>query len=403
MKKYIIIGNGVAGTTAASKIREMDPNGPIKIFSAEPYPFYTKIRLPEFLSGEIEATDLIIRGEKWHRDRGIDLHLNEPIEKIDPGDQKVASVLGNTHHYDELLLAAGGFSFIPPIEGSQKEGVFALRTIDDAKEIIQYQANARKPLLIGGGLLGLEAGNGLRKRGMKVQVVEFFQRLLPRQMDERGGQVLQAKMEEMGFSFTLGAKSKEILGEKRVDGLLLEDGLTLDCDLILISAGVRPHLKLAQDIGLEIDKAVIADDYLRTSIPHIYAAGDVVQHRGMYYGIWPASERQGEIAGINMAGGNVAYEGTVISNRLKVVGIDLVSSGEIDAEGTRDGLVQEDWAKRIYRKIVLDNDRIIGCVLLGDIRGHRQILKAIENKIDVARYKERMMSPDFDFKQIIVK
>lgn len=401
MKDYIIIGNGVAGTTAASKIREMDREGSIRIFSAEPYPFYTRIRLPQLLSGEIEASDLILRGEKWHRENAIDLHLSEPIEKINPMDQEVINAAGNRYHYDELLLATGGYSFIPPIKGSHKKGVFALRTIDDAKGILRYQTKARKPLLIGGGLLGLEAGNGLRKRGLEIQVVEFFSRLLPRQMDERGAHVLQTKMEAMGFRFALEAKSEEILGEERVAGLLLEDGRRLDGDLILISAGVRPDLKLAQDIGLEIDKAVIVDDHLRTSIPNIYAAGDVVQHRDIYYGIWPASERQGEIAGINMTGENVTYEGTVMSNRLKVVGIDLVSSGEIDVEGRYHCLVQEDWTRRIYRKTVFDNNHVIGCILLGDIRGQKQILWAIENKIDVSRYKEQMESMDFDFKQLI--
>lgn len=401
MKNYTIIGNGVAGTTAASKIREMDREGNIRIFSAEPYPFYTRIRLPQLLSGEIGASDLVLRGEKWHSDNAIDLHLGEPIEKIDPVGQDVINAAGNRYHYDELLLATGGYSFIPPIKGSHKKGVFALRTIDDAKRILRYQTKARKPLLIGGGLLGLEAGNGLMKKGTEIQVVEFFSRLLPRQVDERGAHILQTKMEKMGFRFFLEAKSYEILGEERVAGLLLEEGRRLDCDLILISAGVRPDFKLAQDIGLEIDKAVVVDDHLRTSISNIYAAGDVAQHRGIYYGIWPASERQGEIAGINMAGENVTYEGTVMSNRLKVVGIDLVSSGEIDVDGKYHSLVKEDWTGRIYRKIVFDNNHVIGCVLLGDIRGQKQILLAIENKIDISRYKEQMMSEDFDFKQLL--
>jgi nitrite reductase (NADH) large subunit len=211
-----------------------------------------------------------------------------------------------------------------------KEGVFALRSIGDARRIKEFGKRATEVVIIGGGLLGLEAGNGLRRAGLKVTVVEFFPRLLPRQMDVPGAELLKRQMEAMGFAFYLGAKSKEIMGGPKVEGLGLEDGTSIRCDMILISAGVRPSLELAQKLGLEIEEGVIVNDRMETKLPSIYAAGDLVQHRGQFYGIWPAAERQGEVAGINMAGGGESYEGTVMSNRLKVVGIDLVSSGAIN-------------------------------------------------------------------------
>lgn len=400
MKRYIIIGNGVAGTTAAEKIRENDGDGKIAIFTDEPDPYYTRIRLPDFLAGAAGEKDLILRKESWYDERGIELHLEEAIEKIDPGKRKVRSARGKRYGYDRLLLATGGHSFIPPIQGIEKKGVFALRSIGDARRIREYASKVAEVLIIGGGLLGLEAGNGLRRSGLRVTVVEFFPRLLPRQMDVPGAELLKRQMEGMGFTFYLGAKSKEIIGGAKVEGLALDDGTYIPCDMILISAGVRPNLELAQGLGLEIDKGVIVNDRTETNSAAIYAAGDLVQHRVHFYGIWPAAERQGEVAGINMAGGEELYEGTVMSNRLKVVGIDLVSSGEIDVEGQFASLVRKDEEKYIYRKLIFKGGLIIGCILLGDVSGNKEILDAIEGKKDVAHLKGEILEEDFDFKRL---
>jgi nitrite reductase (NADH) large subunit len=282
----------------------------------------------------------------------------------------------------------------------EREGVFTLRSIDDARRIKEHARKATEVLLIGGGLLGLEAGNGLRRTGLKVTVVEFFPRLLPRQMDRAGAAMLQGRMEEMGFTFYLGAKSREIAGRSRVEGLSLEDGTYISCDMILISAGVRPNLTLAERLGLEIDKGVAVNDRMETGIASVYAAGDLVQHRGRFYGIWPAAEKQGEIAGINMAGGGELYEGTVMSNRLKVVGIDLVSSGEIDVEGQFESLVERNEGNGVYRKVILDDGVIIGCILLGDVRGNPEILEAMEKKRDVTPVKAEILGEGFDFKRL---
>jgi nitrite reductase (NADH) large subunit len=400
MKRYVIVGNGVAGTTAAEMIRENDGDGKIAIFTNEPVAYYTRIRLPEFLAAAAEQKDLVLHGESWYRERGIELHLEEAIEEIDPGKKEVRGATGNRYGYDRVLLATGGHSFIPPIQGVDKEGVFALRSIGDARRIKEYAEKAAEVVLIGGGLLGLEAGNGLRRSGLKVTVVEFFPRLLPRQMDMPGAELLKRQMEGMGFTFHLGAKSREIGGDTRVESLALEDGTRIPCDMILISAGVRPNLELAQGLGLEIDKGVVVNDRMETNIASLYAAGDLIQHRGRFYGIWPAAERQGEIAGINMAGGEATYEGTVMSNRLKVVGIDLVSAGEIDVEGKFASLVEKNEGKHVYRKLVFDDGLMIGCILLGDVSGNREILEAIERKRDVTNLKAEILEEGFDFKRL---
>jgi nitrite reductase (NADH) large subunit len=200
-------------------------------------------------------------------------------------------------------------------------------------------------------------------------------------MDHEGASILQSQMEQFGFRFYLGAQSKEIIGNNTAEGLILNDGSRIDCDMVIISAGVRPKAVLAQALGLKIEKGVIVDD-------RMYAAGDLIQHSGVFYGLWPAAEEQGEVAGINMAGGNALYHGTPISNRLKVVGIDLVAAGDIDADGSKESIVLKDRSSFIYKKLVLDQNRIIGTILYGDINDNRKILNAIGNKTDISSIKK---------------
>lgn len=385
MKNYIIIGCGVAGISAAVNIRKLDPTGNITIFSDESYPFYARIRLPEIIAGEINPEGLIIYSPDWYTQNKIELHLNEPIIEFDPQNNQITSIKGHRYSYDYLLLATGSHPQLPPIDGLDKEGVFTLRSIKDALTIKEYAKKSRKAILIGGGLLGLEAGNGLRKAGLEVKVIEFFPRLLPRQMDIPGAEILKKQMEEMRFHFYLDAKTKEILGDKRVEGALLSDGQKIEGDLVLISAGIT--IKPFLNIDLKLKKGVIVDDRMRTSIDNIYAAGDLVEHRGIFYGIWPASQQQGVAAGINMAGGDKIYEGTVPSNTLKVVGIDLVSAGEIDVEGKYNSLIKKDTEKYIYRKLVMKDEVPVGCILLGDITDKKKFLTAIDEKKSLGEEK----------------
>lgn len=399
--RYVIIGNGVAGTTAAEHIRKTDYDGEITILTDEAVPFYSRIRLIEYLAKEADEQGIIIHKGDWYEKNNINLVLNSPVSGIDKDNKKVIISGGGQLAYDRLLIATGGISFVPPIPGSDKKGVFTLRTIRDADEIIAYAEGVEKVILIGGGVLGLEAGNSLRKTGHDVIVVEFFPRLLPRQMDPEGAEVLKAQMEGMGFKFYLGAKSKEIFGDDRAKGLLLEDGTRIDGDLIIISAGVRPQAGLCKSLGLTISKGVAVNDRMETEIKDIYAAGDLIEHRGMFYGIWPAAQKQGEVAGVNMAGrydliprGNAVYEGTTMSNVLKVVGVDLAAAGDIDADSKSESIVQKDEGKYIYRKLVIKDNVITGCILYGDISGYQKILRAIDGKKKIGDIRQKLMEWD---------
>ena len=400
MTRYIIIGNGIAANAAAENIRKNDPHGAIYMFSREKYHFYYTPSLPEYLAGEKDIKDFTIHNAQWYEKNNIELHLKTTIASIDPQKKKVKTNRHQVFDYDKLLLAAGGYSFVPPIPGADSKHVYTLRTVADADQIITKANTSKEVVLIGGGLLGLEAGNGLRKKGLKVTVIEFFQRLLPRQMDTEGADILKKQLEKMGFEFYLGALTKNI---KRKDSKLLvhlESGEKISTDMILISAGVRPELNLAESLSLEIGKGVKVDDSMQTGIKDIYAAGDMIEHRERFYGIWPASMDQGRVAGMNMAGNKESYQGTIPVNSLKVIGVDLTAAGEIDAEGKMESLVFQDKKGFIYRKFVIRDNTIIGTILYGDSRGSFQVLEAIRKKKDISAWKNNLAQLDFDFGQL---
>jgi nitrite reductase (NADH) large subunit len=390
--QYIIIGNGVSGTTAAANIRKFDTDGKIIIISDETYPFYSRIRLPQFLCNDVDEKGLLIKKEEWYGENKIDLILNTQVTDIDTSEKKVKTSDNLSIRYDRLLIATGSVSSVPPIPGAEKKGVFTLRTLNDAIAIKEFAKKSHHIVLIGGGVLGLEAGNALRKSGKSTSVVEFFPRLLPRQMDPAGAEILKAQLEKAGFRFYLGAESKEIVGGDSVEALILKDGTRIDCDMILISAGIRCNALLAKKLSLPLEKGVIVNDRMETGIPDVYAAGDIVQHKGIFYGIWAAAEKQGEVAGINMAGGNAEYQGTTVSNTLQVAGIDICAAGEIDAEGQKEAIVFRDTDNYVYKKIVLDENRIAGVILYGDIKDRLKLIKAMEAGRDVGEIRDELES-----------
>ncbi len=378
MRKYLIIGNGVAGTTAAQEIRKNDPQGQITIVTKESLPYYSRIRLPDYVAGLADVSDLIIKKDQWYMDQNIDLKTDVVIKDIDHANKQAVDQNNNVLEYDSLLIATGSNSFVPPIEGSTKENVFALRNFEDAKRIIQATAEAKKIVVIGGGLLGLESSHALIKKGLSVTVVEFFDRLLPRQMDNQGALLLKEMLENLGFEFRLDAKTKEIKGDKTVSGVELESGEILKADIVLFSAGVRPNLELPAKLSLKTDKGVIVNSNMKTSIENIYAAGDVAEFEQTNFCIWAEAQEQGKTAGANMALASNTFKTIVPSNRLKVAGIDLGSAGNFDPEDTLDSEIEK--GDQIYRKLVKKDGKLVGCIMLGDTTGFNDVVKQINNK-----------------------
>ena len=375
MKRYCIIGNGTAGASAAEQIRKRDNNGSIVIFSRETHPYYYRPRLPEYIAGQAELDDFTLHPLAQYKNWNVDLRFGENVISIDPAAKEITGTKSGKIPYDELLLASGSSCFLPPVKGNDKVGVFTLRTLNDAKALMAAAKKTKTAVLVGGGLLGLEAGHALINLGLKVEVVELMDRLLPRQLDHESAGLLQGELEKMGFSFHLAAKAQEIQGGDAAAGLVLADSTCIEGGIILFSAGVRANLELARQAGLAIDKAVKVDQFMRTSVPGIWAAGDVAESNGQPCGIWPIAMAQGEAAGASMAGDLTPYVPQAPSTTLKVAGIDLISAGNIDAENA--GTSKRFVSGSVYRKIVLEGDTIKGIIFLGSTNGAEECIAAM--------------------------
>lgn len=378
MKQYVIIGNGAAGTTAAETIRKTDPQAEIFLLTQEGLPFYSRIRLPEYAAGKITENDLIIRDLAWHEANGIQLHINTRVTSIDLENRQVLTAEGRSFAWDKLLLAMGSHSFIPPVEGSTKSNVFALRSAEDARKLLDLGDAVTDVVLIGGGLLGLEAGAQILNGGKRVTVVEFFDRLLPRQLDTDGAGKLQGLMEKMGFSFRLGEVTEEIIGDNdTVEGVRLKSGETLKAEAVLFAAGVRSTLDLVANTGVKTDRGIVVDQRMETNIPDVYAAGDVAQFDNINYCIWPEAVEQGRVAGSAMAGGDAVFVSHPPANKLKVAGIALASAGDIDADNLHENEVVSTGSA--YRKLVKnDAGKLIGCIMLGDTKDFNAMVKQMD-------------------------
>ena len=396
--KVAIIGNGLAGTMAAKTLRELDPQAEIQVFSDEKYHYYPRPNLIEYIAGRLPYERIFAFSEGWHGRQNIDIRLGSAVTKIHPRSREIELEKGRRESYDKLLIANGASSFIPPIKGAGQGGIFTLRNLDDAQAIIEYLQSHRRVAVLGGGLLGLEIARAIRSRGAEVEVLEFFDRLLPRQLDAQGATLLRAQIEGQGIQVRLGATTEEILGQGEASGLRLKDGREIGTDMVVIAAGVRPNLALLQDAGLAADRGLVVDDRLRTSHPHVFAAGDSIQHRGKVYGIIPASFEQGRTAALNILGQEKKYEGTVPANTLKVAGMDVTSVGLVNPEGEGFKEVrkfkQEEW---VYKKIVLQDDALVGAIWIGTRKGVAEITRAVTAKSQISQWINSLLDDTFDF------
>ncbi|MCU0723116.1 MAG: FAD-dependent oxidoreductase [Planctomycetes bacterium] len=376
-KNFVIVGSGPAGAAAAETLRGRDPSASIVLLSAERTPFYSRIRLPDFMSGKVARPALVLRGEDWFEERRIDLRLGTRAAALDLGSGRVALDGGGSLPFDALLLSTGARCNVPPFPGCRLPGVVAIRTVEDVEALQALAAGGGPAVAIGGGLLGLEMAAALASRGNPVTVVEMFPWLLNRQLDREAGTLVQALLERRGLAFRLGAKVDAIEGKDSASGVRLASGETLPAAAVVVSAGVAPETALAKEAGIAVNRGILVDDRTATSAPGVFAAGDCAEHKGCVPGIWPVADAQGKVAGDAMAGGAAVYAGLVPSHSLKVSGIDVFSAGQIDAEGKLPSEIERGEAS--YRRIVKDpSGRTVGAVLVGDLRGRGEILKEIQ-------------------------
>jgi nitrite reductase (NADH) large subunit len=396
----VIVGNGVAGVTAARIIRQKSPDTKVSIYTDETHQYYPRPRLYEVLSGEAEPQEIYMFPEKWYEQKGIKVHLNKKVVSIDLERKELTLQNRPKVSYDKLLLANGGHSFVPPIKGVEKTGVFTLRSIRDALTIRKFTQKTKRAIVIGGGLLGLEFAASLRKLGQQVEVVELLSRLLPRQLDQAGADILKNRIAARGIDIVLGAKTEEISGSEIVSGISLDSGETVSGDLVLISAGMRPNSQLAVKAGIKINRGVVVDRFLRSSADSIYAIGDVAEFEGRVYGIIPAALEQAKIAATNLMGEQqTVYPGTIPSNTLDIVGIDLTSIGIINPQNAKyEEITKIDEEKGVYKKLVLDQGKIVGAIILGDKKGVTAIKRLMTQETDVTKHKGSILNDDFDYK-----
>jgi len=407
--RFVIGGNGIAAITAARTIRAASPDSEIEIYTDASRPFYLRPKLIPFVAGRIELEDLYVYSPQWYVSRGIAVHLATRVEGLDTGERRVLLENGEAIRYDQFLLAVGSHSFVPPLGGVDQQGVFSLRSIDDALAIKRdaeecLSAGQREAVVIGGGLLGLECAHALTSLGMQVTVLQGGPWLLHKQIDREAAQILEGQLEGLGIKCLSVVVPVAVLSNGSVSGVLLEDGRRVSGHLVLCAAGVRSNLEVARAAGLEVKQGVLVDDQMRTSVDRVYAAGDVAEYDGEMWCIIPAAVEQARVAAGSMVEpGSKTYHGTVPSTTLKVVGVDLMSVGMIssaEAEGFEE-VKRSDPARGVYEKLVLQDGRIVGAILLGTRERVPAVSKLITEGTDVSSHKERLLDDEFDLSTLM--
>ncbi|NLC04782.1 MAG: NAD(P)/FAD-dependent oxidoreductase [Tissierellia bacterium] len=382
--KYLIIGNGIAGLSAAKEIRKNDKIGKITMVTSEEYLTYYRLKLSKSLSESADSQSLIINNQSWYDDRNIKVILSKIVERIDTRDNIVVLDDSSLIKYEKLLIATGAKSFIPPIHGKFKEGVFALRTIRDLNYIKKYLSNRDRVLIIGGGLLGLEAAWSLHLLGKKVSIVEFAPYLLPKQLDKELGDKLASKLEELEMKVYLASTAEEIIGDTNATGIIVNNGEIIKSDAIFISSGIRPNLDIIRDTDIIFDRGILVNSHLQTNIENIYAAGDVVEINNMIIGLWTTANEQGKIAGANMAGNTVEYKQAKLFTTLSIGDIKVFSVGNIlDYDEFYEF---KDISKDIHYKLYINYGKIIGAILFGNISEMNNIRNAVFSKMEIQEY-----------------
>ncbi len=372
IKNVVVLGNGMVGHRFVEKLVEFDKAKQYKIvtFCEEPRAAYDRVGLTSFFAHR-DAEKLMMARLDWYQEHGIELHLGDRANKIDRRRRLITSDKGAKLHYDIVVLATGSYPFVPPVEGIHKAGVFVYRTIEDLEKIIEYGRHAKSCAVIGGGLLGLEAAKAAYDLGLQTHVVEFAPRLMPRQVDDAGSRILARKIESLGVQIHLNKATKEVTGDGHVEGMVFADGESLAIDMIIVSAGIRPRDELARESKIEVGPrgGVRVNDHLQSSDPNVYAIGEVALHDGMVYGLVAPGYEMAEIVAANLCGEERQFNGTDLSTKLKLMGVDVASFGEneLGAEQAQP-LVFEDPFTGIYKKLLFDHKgtRLLGGILVGD-------------------------------------
>lgn len=374
--RLVVVGNGMAGARTVEEIllRDGSRQWEIVVFGDEPCGNYNRVLLSGVLSGAQPAAEIFLHPLSWYAENGLTLYAGERVTHIDRANRTVTSAAGREVAYDRLILATGSRPFVPPVQGlcddqgKPRAGVFVFRTLDDCRRIAGYAGRSRRAVVVGGGLLGLEAAYGLKQYGLEVHVVQQSGRLMDRQLDPAAAAILHQSVERMGVRVHLGRRTSEVLGSDRVRGVAFDDGTSIDGDMVVFACGIRPNVELARDCGLPVERGIVVDDHLRTADPAIFAVGECVEHRGTTYGLVAPAWEQARVLADHLTGRpESAYAGSRTTARLKVMGVELTSVGEPETSAPEDEVVQYVEPKRgLYKKLVIRDNRLVGAIILGD-------------------------------------
>ena len=392
-ERLVLVGNGMAGMRTIEELLKLEPEMyEITVFGAEPHPNYNRILLSPVLSGEKTVDDIVLNSREWYAENGITLRTGDPVVEIDRVGRRVKTASGLVTEYDRLVLATGSNPFIIPVPGSDLPGVMGYRDIADVDAMLEATRHHKHAVVIGGGLLGLEAAYGLQRQGMEVTVVHLLDCLMERQLDKPAAALLKASLEERGLTFLMEAQTAAILGGQRVERVRFADGSEVPADLVVMAVGIRPSIALAQQAGLYCERGIVVDDTMLTYDPRVYAVGECVQHRGVCYGLVAPLFEQAKVCANHLARlGYGRYQGSVTSTKLKVTGIDLFSAGNFQGgEGCEEILLQ-DPAAGIYKKLVIRHGRVEGAVLYGDTVDGAWYFQLMREGTDISDIREDLL------------
>jgi nitrite reductase (NADH) large subunit len=400
-QKLVLIGNGMAGIRCIEEILKINPHGfDITVFGSEPHPNYNRILLSKVLQGDTTIDDITLNDWSWYKTNNIQLCVGEEVIKIDKENQVVYSNKNRSVSYDKLIIATGSVPFILPIPGANKKGVTAFRDIKDCETMLDYSKSHKKAVVIGGGLLGLEAARGLLNLGMQVDVVHIADYLMERQLDKTTGTLLQKKLEKQGMNFLLKKQTAEIIGEDSVEGIRFSDGSEVKTDLVVMAVGIRPNALLAEKNGIHMNRGILVNDYLETDTPNIYAVGECAEHRKVVYGLVAPLYEQGKVLAKRICGISTdGYQGSVLSTQLKVSGVDVFSAGQFREDNeTKSYQVYDEW-NNSYKKVLIRDEKIVGAVLFGNTSEGNKLLRYINQGASFSEYTNQFTVSDADSKE----
>ncbi|MFM6854799.1 MAG: NAD(P)/FAD-dependent oxidoreductase, partial [Sphingopyxis sp.] len=392
-ERLVVIGNGMAGCRAVEEILDRAPGRfAISIFGAEPRVNYNRIMLSPVLAGEKTFDDIVINDTAWYDDNGIDLISGDPVDSIDRAAKTVTSRSGRVTPYDQLLIATGSDPFIIPVPGHKLPGVVTFRDLDDVDKMLAAADKGGQAVVIGGGLLGLEAAHGLNLRGMDVTVIHLMPTLMERQLDEAAGFLLKTELERRGQIILTGADTAEIMeADGHVAGVRLKDGREIPADIVVMAVGIRPATALAKSAGLDVERGIMVDDHMVTSDPAVMAVGECVQHRGACYGLVAPLWDMCRSLADNLVATPTGYEGSVTSTKLKVSGIDLFSAGDFSGGDGCEDIVMRDAARGVYKRVIVRDNQLVGAVLYGDTADGSWYFDLLKRGEDISAIREALI------------